>query len=41
MSTLRVDFSVKVDDYTNGTVEDSYTLTPVIPEEEETPEQGA
>ena len=41
VSTLRVDFSVKVDDYTDGTVEDSYTLTPVIPEEEETPEQGA
>ena len=41
VSTLRVDFSVKVDDYTNGTVEDSYTLTPVIPEEEETPDQGA
>lgn len=41
VSTLRVDFSVKVDDYTDGTVEDSYTLTPVIPEEEETPDQGA
>lgn len=41
VSTLRVDFSVKVDDYTDDSPEDSFTLTPVIPEEEETPEQGA
>lgn len=41
VSTLRVDFSVKVDDYTDDSPEDSFTLTPVIPEEEETPDQGA